>query len=73
MIYHDLAKFDGPRHRSSRDMFLVRHVIKQDHGIKGSGDYNDKNPFKLSHHPASFGGHRLCSSGDIMVLVCLVI
>ena len=43
MIYHHLAKFDGPRY-SSRDMFLVRHVIKQDHGMKGPGDYNDKNP-----------------------------
>ena len=67
MICHHLAKFDGPKDCSSRDMFFVRHVIKQDHVMKGSGDY------KVSHHPTKFGGHKLCSSGDVMVLVCHVI
>ena len=28
---------------------------------------------KVSYHPANFGGHRQCGSGDIMVLVCHVI
>ena len=28
---------------------------------------------KVSHHPATFCGHRYCDSGHIMVLVCLVI
>ena len=27
----------------------------------------------MSHHYAKCGGHRHCSSGDIMVLVCHVI
>ena len=28
-------------------MFLICHVIKQDHIIKGSGDYNDRIPSKV--------------------------
>ena len=27
----------------------------------------------VSYHPAKFGGHRLCGSGDIMILVCYMI
>ena len=47
MVYHCLAKFGGHGHCSSRDiMCLVCHVIKQDHIIKGSGDYNVRNPSK---------------------------
>ena len=35
----------GHRYCSSRrDIFLLRHVIKQNHVIKGSGDYNDTSP-----------------------------
>ena len=45
MIYHHLAKFGGHSYCSSKDiMFLVCHVIKQDHAIKGSGDSNDSSP-----------------------------
>ena len=40
MLCH-LAKFGGHRYCISKDMFLVCHVIKQDHVIKGSSDYND--------------------------------
>ena len=29
--------------------------------------------FKVSHHPAKFGGQSHCSSGNIMVLVCHLI
>ena len=43
-VYHHLAKFGGHRRCSSRNIFLVYHVIKQDHIIKGSGDYNDRGP-----------------------------
>ena len=43
MVYHHLAKFGGHRY-CSRDMFLLCQVIKQDHIIKRSGDYNDKSP-----------------------------
>ena len=28
---------------------------------------------KVSYHPAMFGGHRHCGSGNIMILVCQVI
>ena len=45
MECHDLAKFGGHKYFSSRDlMFLVCHVIKQDHVIKASGDYNYSSP-----------------------------
>ena len=32
-----------------------------------------REPIKVSYHPAKFGGHRHCGSGDIMILVCHVI
>ena len=42
-----LAKFVDHRYCSSRFMmFLVCHVIKKDHVIIGSGDYNDRRPLK---------------------------
>ena len=45
MVCHHLTKFGVHRYCSSRDvMFLVCHVIKQDHVIERSGDYNDRNP-----------------------------
>ena len=28
---------------------------------------------KVTHHPFTFGGHRHCGTGDIIVLVCHVI
>ena len=28
--------------------------------------------YRVSHHPAEFGGQRHCGSGDIMALVCHV-
>ena len=46
MVYHHLVKFGGLRYCSSTNMFLVCHVIKQDHMIKGSGDYNDRSPLR---------------------------
>ena len=40
MVCHHLAQFRGHRYCGSRDMiFLVCHVIYQDHVIKGSGEY----------------------------------
>ena len=44
MVYHHLAKFGSHRYCSSKDMFLVCDVIKQDHMNKGSGNYNDWSP-----------------------------
>ena len=48
-------------------MVLVCHVISQDHMIKGSCDFMGGSP--LIHHPAKFGGHRHCVSGDMMFVV----
>ena len=49
----------------SRDLPRSRYQwVKQLSGWK---------PLKVSHHPAKFGGHRLCGIRDIMVLVCHMI
>ena len=44
MVFYRLSNFDGHRYCSSRNMFLICHVIMQDHVIKKSGDYKDKSP-----------------------------
>ena len=44
MVCHRFAKFGSHSYCSSRNMFLVCHVIKQDHVIKELGKYNDRNP-----------------------------
>ena len=44
MVSHHLAKFDGHMYCSSRGIYLVSHMIEQDHVIKGSSDYNDRSP-----------------------------
>ena len=47
MVYHNFDKFDGHKYCSTRDMmFLFYHVIKQDHIIQWSEDYNDWIPSK---------------------------
>ena len=52
MICLHLAKFGGHRYCSSREkMFLVCHVIKPDQVIKGSGDYNDRSPSRVTTQP----------------------
>ena len=61
MVCHHPAKFGGNRFCTSRDILLVCHVIKQDHVVTGSGDYDNKNPSKNR------------SSEDIMVLVYYMI
>ena len=45
-------------------MFLVCHVISQEHVIKGSMTLWVE-ALIVSHHPAKFGGHRHCGSGNI--------
>ena len=41
------TKIGGQKYcSSSRDMFLVCHVMKQNDLIKRSDDYNDRNPSK---------------------------
>ena len=53
-------------------MFLVCHVTSREHMFKGLREFMDVTT-KVSYHPAKFDGHRHCSSGDIMALVCSVI
>ena len=52
-------------------MVLVCPVISKNHLIKVSCDFmgGSASWLMLSHHPAKFGGHRLCGSGDKMFLV----
>ena len=42
MVCHHLVKFGGHRCCTSRDMYLFYHVIKEDHVVKGSGDYSNR-------------------------------
>ena len=48
--------------------FLVCHMTKQDHLIKGSGDYNNKEPLTEHCHYAKFGDHTHCSGGNVILL-----
>ena len=68
MIYYHLANFCDHSYCRSRDItFLVCHLIKQDHKIKGIGDYKDRRP--LNHHLTTFGSRRRCGIGVIVFLV----
>ena len=44
MVYHNLPKFGDYRYGSSGDIFLVCHVIKQDHVLKVSSDLIGRSP-----------------------------
>ena len=46
MVSHHLAKFSGRRYCSSKDIFSVCLMIKQDQVNKGSADYNDRSPLR---------------------------
>ena len=71
MVSYTPAKFGGHRQRASGYiMFLVCHVILQDHVTIGESSMGRSWYIKGSHHPADFGSHRHCGSGDIMFLVC---
>lgn len=52
MTYHHLVKFGGHTYPA----------------VKGSGEYNDRNPSSQV-----IGGHRHCSITDIILLVCHVV
>ena len=54
-------------------MVSVCDVILQNHVTKGSGNFIGRNPLRVSHHHANFGGQWHCGSGDIMILLCQVI
>ena len=47
-------------------MLLVCHMIELNHVVKWSGGYNNRSSLR-------FGGHKHCSSEDVMILVCHVI
>ena len=64
MVSHYPVKFGGHRHCGRRDMFLICHMISQDHMTQQPRDYSQE-PFSVSHHPVRFGGHRYCGSGDV--------
>ena len=51
-------------------MIFVCHVTLQDHVhvIRALFDFMIKSHSR--HHPSKFCGHRICGSGDIIVLVC---
>ena len=53
-------------------MFLVCHMISQDHVIEESCNFTGES-CEVSHHSAMFCGHTHCGSGNIMVLVYHVI
>ena len=40
MVSHQPAKFGDQRSYGSRDMYLICHVISQDHVIKAFCDFN---------------------------------
>ena len=63
-VSHHPIKFGGDKPSSSGDMFLVYHVIPNDHGIKGSRKF-EWEPLKVSHHPARFCGHSHNGIGDM--------
>ena len=48
---------------------LVCQVILQEHVINGPYDLMGMSPFMVSHHPAKFGAHGHCGSGDITFLM----
>lgn len=64
-----LTRFGGHEHCGSGDvMFLIFHMISQDHVPQEPWDFLGRSP-KVSHHHASIEGHRHCGSGDVMALV----
>ena len=52
-------------------MVWIYHLISQSQVIQGSFDFMG-GTLIVSHTPVKFRGHRQCSSGDILVLVCHV-
>ena len=72
--FHRPAKCGGHKQCGCGDMFLICHLILQDHMIKRSCDFMSRSPsiLNVSHHLAKFGGHTHCGREDIMDLVCHV-
>ena len=73
MVYHPPSQVGGHRCCSKRDkMFLICHVVKQDHIAKSQVTMTIRAP-KVSHHDTNFGGNRHCGTRDIRPLICHVI
>ena len=71
MVYHHSAKFGSHRCCNSRDiMFLVCHLISQDHMIKGSSDFIGRGPLRQAISLASFAAiGTLVGDIQLMLLV----
>ena len=63
MVCYKLAKFGSPRDCSSRYVFDWSRDQARLRDISLRGRLES---LKVSHHPATFGGHRYHNSGDIM-------
>ena len=62
MVNHNQGMFCDYRHCGSEDtMVLIGYMILQDHIIKGPCNQL----IKISKHPAKFGLHGRCGSGDM--------
>ena len=61
--YHP-ARFVGRRHSRDKMVFIF------DMTLQNPPDQSFITLWFASHHPAKFGGHGHCGSGDIMLLVC---
>ena len=60
-VSHHRSKFNSHRDCGRGDlMFLVCHVIFQNHG----------QPITVNYHPAKFGGHRHFGNRDVFSLSC---
>ena len=62
MVSYAPVKFVDYSHHASGDiMVLVCLMFSEDHATRGSSNILGM------RHPAKFGGHRHCGSGDILV------
>ena len=70
IIYHHLNKFDSHGHCDSEyfQFFRCLHLIIYLNGYMNWW----VNALTLSHHTATSGDFKYCSSGDITFLICLV-
>ena len=53
--------------------FRLTHDFARLHHQSLKWLYDEESPPNVNHDPTKFGGHRHCSSGEIIVLVCHVI
>ena len=54
MVYQNTGKLDNHKHSNSGDFTTLTYHVT----------------FITCYHPSIFGGHRLCRTGDIKLLIC---